>query len=226
MKDFIKEYVKIIINILCTVVLSLGFYNIFVNLLHQNYINDTIVVSSLDKNYSTFKSNISTIEKNLNKYNYNSISREYDMETMEKLRSKVTVCLNELKKDKTVYRLNNNDRVKPFDLYEVNINFLNGIINQCWVSGFSFINIDDNNYNGYFKEIFPRYNQTVNLLVDNSNYVKLELMNNSSYHYSTDVFKNTVRNEFLSQYNMVINNYKNFSDIILEISDYLVKGEY
>ena len=52
------------------------------------------------------------------------------------------------------------------------------------------------------------------------------IWNNSSYHYSTDVFKNTVRNEFLSQYNMVINNYKNFSDIILEISDYLVKGEY
>ena len=225
MKEFLKEYTKIIVSILCTVLFSLGFYNIFINLLHQNHISQNIVVSNLDNNYNAFQENVLKISNNLNNYVYKDDSY-YDIRTMEKLRGNLKICFDFLNDDEGLSGIKLNDHIKPFDLYQINSYFVNEIINRCWISSLGFINLEENDYEGYFDDVFPQYDRSVKLLTNNSNYVKDELLNNSSYHYNTLVTKNTVRNDFLSQYNMVINNYKVFSDIIVEISDFLVKGEY
>lgn len=225
MKEFLKEYTKMIISILCTVLFALGFYNIYINLLHQNYIDQSVLVSNLDKNYSSYHDNIETIEYNLKEYDYDSAKYPYDMQTMEKLRGRLNVCLTTMKKETGLYSVQVNEQIRPERLYKINNNFINELVNQCWVSAMGYINLEEHDYKGYFKDVFPVYNKVVGQLVNNTNYVKDELLNNSSYHYSTSITRDTVHNEYLSQYNTVINNYKTFSDIILEVSEFLIKGE-
>ena len=104
----------------------------------------------------------------------------------------------------------------------MNSNFNNELYNYCWVSG---INFNKNNYDGYFQNSIPNYNRTIDLLVNNSDYVKKELAGNSSYHYRTSSVKNMIRNDLMEQYDMVLYNYRVFSDVIVEISDLLVRGD-
>lgn len=225
MKKILREFLRILINVFCAIVLCIGFYNIFINLLHQNYINDRIVVSNLDKDYSGFNNNLVEIENNLNKYK-SVATKDYNVVTMNKLYSSTKSCLSALKSTEGVAGVYVGDRLTPYNIYQLNANFSNETVNKCWIMGMSFINLKKHNYQGYFKEVFPNYDKMVDILIENTNYVRDDLLDNSSYHYATSITKETVRNELLGQYKMVLHNYKNFSDIILEISEFLVKGEY
>lgn len=225
MKTIVQEFLKILINVFCALILCIGFYNIFINLLHQNHIDERITVSKLDKDYANFANNIIKIENNLNKYK-NRATKDYNVTTMNKLYSSTRSCLNTLKSPKGLSGIYEGDKLTPYNIYQLNANFSNDTVNNCWIMGMSFINLKEHNYQGYFKEVFPNYDKMVDILIENTNYVRDDLLDNSSYHYATSVTKDTIRNELLEQYKMVLHNYKNFSDIILEISEFLVKGEY
>lgn len=225
MKKEIKEFIKILTNVFSAIILCVGFYNIFVNLFHQSYIDERIVISNLDKDYVGYKNNLLRIEDNLKKYK-SIATKDYDIVTMNKLYGSTKSCLNILKNENSIYGINENDKLTPYRVYQLNANFSNETINYCWIMGMSFINLEKHNYKGYFKEVFPNYDKMVNILIENASYIDADLLDNSSYHYSTRSTKDTVRNELLEQYKMVLYNYKNFSDIILEISEFLVKGEY
>ena len=225
MKKEVKEFVKLLTNVFSAIILCIGFYNIFINLFHQSYINERIIVSNLDGDYVEYKDNLLRIEDNLKKYK-SIATKDYNVVTMDKLYSSTKSCLNTLKNENGVAGINENDKLTPYKIYQLNDNFTYKTINHCWIMGMSFINLKEHNYQGYFKEVFPNYDKMVDILIENTNYVRDDLLDNSSYHYSPLSTKNTVRNELLEQYKMVLYNYKNFSDIILEISEFLVKGEY
>ena len=225
MKTIVKEFLKILINVFCAIILCVGFYNIFINLLHQSYIDERITVSKLDKDYANFKNNLVVIEENLNKYR-SVATKDYSVATMDKLYSSTRSCLNVLKSTKGLAGIYEGDKLTPYSVYQLNANFSNETVNNCWIMGMSFINLKEHSYRGYFKEVFPNYDKMINILIENTDYVRTDLLDNSSYHYATAVTKDTVRNELLDQYKMVLHNYKNFSDIILEISEFLIKGEY
>jgi len=225
MKEEIKEFIKILANVFSVIILCVGFYNIFINLFHQNYINERIVVSNLDKDYVEYKKNLLKIEDNLKKYR-SVATKDYDVATMNKLYGSTKSCLNILKDKDSIYGLYEGDRLTPYEVYSLNDNFNNETVNRCWIMGMSFINLEKHNYDGYFKEVFPNYDRLVNVITNNAKYIDDDLLDNSSYHYSTLSTKYTVRDELLEQYKMILYNYKNFSDIILEISEFLVEGEY
>jgi len=225
MKKELKGFIRILTNVFSAIILCVGFYNIFINLFHQSYINNRIVVSKLDKDYVEYKNNLTQIENNLKKYK-SIATKDYDAVTMNKLYGSTKSCLNILKSANSPFGLKENERLTPFRIYQLNANFSNETINHCWIMGMSFINLEKHNYNGYFKEVFPNYDKIVDVLVENADYIDDDLLDNSSYHYSTTSTKNTVRNELLEQYKMILYDYNNFSNIILEISEFLIKGEY
>lgn len=219
-----EEFFKVFASILCAMILCIGFYNLYINLFHQNYLNQEIRISELDKNYIEYKDNVEQISKNLSKSKLSNDN--YDLSTMENLYNGVKTCLNYLKKHDGVYSLKVGQSLKPYDIYRLNADFNNELYNYCWISGMGFVNIESHSYTGYLGDVFPNYDRTIKVLVDNSDYVRKELLGNSSYHYRTSITKNVVRNDFMEQYDMVLYNYKVFSDIIVEISDFLVRGDY
>lgn len=225
MKEFVKEYVKIIINVACAILFGLGFYNILINVFHQNYIDQTLVVGNLHSDYNAFHDNIVEIEKNLKRYNFDENKFSYDITTMETLRGKISYCMTFLKNEKGLYGVGTNTPIKTYDLYSINHYFVQSVVDECWTLGMSFINHSDKEYDGYFGEMFPRYTKSIAGLVENSKYVRGELLSNSRYHYGTDVSRSTIRNDMLAQYDFIVRNYLDFSDIILEVSEYLVVGD-
>ena len=108
-------------------------------------------------------------------------------------------------KNNGAYKLMPGDKVGYERLYELNNYFIDVIINDVWISNLKL----NNKYNTSFN------NEYVNNLISNANYINKELLNNSNFSY--DVRNNEVRNTIDEYYRFILNNYKSFSSLILEL---------
>lgn len=191
MKKILDEYKEIILYTICGVLIILSSYTIIINFNHARYLNKTVNISELDTNLKKYKDNVLKIEELSNNTNNNYLKR-----------------LVYLLKTDGLYKKIPGDKLKYEDLYSLNNYFLDTIINEGYVSNIK-INIE-------FIDIYDEY---VNNLIFNANYVGREIENNSNYQY--DVLNNEIRDVIIEEYNMIVNNYKDFSYIILEMCDSL-----
>ena len=191
MKNRFKEYCDYIVYGICILLLSLSVYNLVINYKHANSLDEKIVVIDSSNVYNNFKNNILLIENNLNN------NRD------SKLYNSLFAIVELLKKD-GAFRLFPKDKLAYSDLYKLN-NYFFEIIDEGWIPNLHEIEKSNGDY----------YNEFVNTLVINANYVDKELLNNSNYSYS---FNNNIRNNIDEIYKYILNNYEKFSYIIFKIS--------
>ena len=192
MKYFIKEYIGVLMYTICGILIVLGSYNILINVNHFNYLNKRVVVSDIDNNYKKFKSNILKIEEQMEKSSNLS------------LKNKISTVLSFMKKN-GIYDLLPGDKLSYIDLYNLNSYFVDTLINNGWISNLKLINEFNTKVNNKF----------INNLIFSSNYIDKELLNNSNFHY--DVKNNDIRDEINEEYQLILNNYKEYSSLILEM---------
>ena len=192
MKAFLKEYTNILIYSITGVMLVLGTYSILINVNHASFISNKIVVREIDNDFKVFKDNVLQIENLLLKGKVKKNDRL------------ISKTLSLLKKD-GVYRLLPGDVLKYSDLYNLNNYFIDSIINDGWISTLKQSSDISNNFN----------NEFVDDLIKNANYLNKELLNNSNYHY--DVKNNEVRDVLMEEYLFILENYKSFSSLVLEL---------
>ena len=195
MKKLIRRYIGVSMYTICGVLIILSSYSILINLNHATYLNKKVFVSDMDNDYKIYKENILKIEENINNKN------DY---ISQKIKSSLSIIKND-----GVYTLVPGDRLSYIDLYNLNNYFINDLINKVWISNLKLINELDNDY----------YNEFMNNLIHNANYLDKELLNNSNIHYHND----DLRDEIDEEYRYILNNYKEFSFLILKISN--IKGD-
>ena len=191
MKSFFSEFSQILIYGICIILFTLSIYNIVINVKHAMFLDEKITVSASQYEYKEFKNNVTMIENNLQDYKSN------------KLYNALYNILLMLKND-GAFRLFPNDQLSYADLYNLN-NYFIDIINDGWFTNTSELDELDTDY----------YNEFVDMLIINANYLSKELLNNSNFSYT---FNNNIRNVIDEEYKYILNNYRKFSYIILEIS--------
>lgn len=192
MRAFIKEYLDVFMYTICGVLIIIGSYNVIVNIYHSRHLNERIVVREIDNNYKEYKSNVINLETIL--LNKNSSSQLYNA-----LKYSLGVLKNE-----GAYRLLPGDLLGYKDVYELNNYFIDHVINESWIINLQKIdnNVIDQDY--------------VKTLINNSNYVNKELLNNSNFHY--DVKGNDIRNTLEEEYGLIIRNYRDYSLLLIELA--------
>lgn len=193
MKAFLKEYTEIIMYTICGILIILSSYTIIVNINHARYLNKEVFVSDKDHNLIKFKDNIIKLENAFNNSSNNTYKR-----------------IVYLMKNDGLYKKIPGDKIRYKDLYFLNNYFLDTIINDGYISSIKVNNQVDKIVDKYI------YN-----LINNANYICRELENNSNYQY--DVLNNDIRDAINEQYQMIVNNYLQLSEIILEMSDNIWK---
>lgn len=186
MKSLFKKNIDVLFYTICGVLLVLGSYNILININHASYLNKRVIVSDKDANYKIYKENVLKIEEQLQGKN----------------NSKLDSALSLMKKS-DAYRLMPGEKLSYEKLYHLNNYFVDVLINEGWVGNLKL----DNTYNN------KDNNNYMSILIDNCNYVNKELLNNSNYHY--DVKNNEIRNTIDEEYQMIMDNYKNYANLIL-----------
>lgn len=192
MKNKLEAYYKFFIYCISILIFIISVYSIIINFNHAIFLNKKVIVSDSSNDYKEFKNNIVLIENNLDVYKNNELYNPIN---------KVIFLL----KNDGVFRLFPNDELSFSDLYYLN-NYFKKIIDEGW-----FVNFNNNsNINTDY------YNEYVDLLVDNANYIDKELLNNSNYSYNIN---NNIRDNINDDYKYILNNYNKLSYLILEISN-------
>ena len=188
MKGVFGEYYKIIMYTIFGILIILSSYTIILNIHHYKSLKNTAIVSDIDTSYKKFMNNVTKLEDYVNLNNSKANSKYFKN------------TLNVLKKD-GLFRLVLNSKLTYSDLYNLNDYFIDGLINEGWVTNIK--QLDTQN----------KYKDEIDFLVNNAKYLKNYLAKNGLILYDES---NT--HKIVDDYNLILNNYAMYSSIILKIS--------
>jgi len=226
MKAFFGEYVKIISRSIMGLIFGLGFFYILLNAFHASSIDKSVYVSESDVYYSNYMNNVMQIKKNLDSYRYDSNKFAFGMPTLQKISSEISSCYNILNSKEAILGYSEGMEIGYKEVYNLNNYFINDLSDEYFVSNLSWVLRDDELKNSTFGKRVANYNAINDILAYNGSYLKDELRDNSSYYYNTSISNAMIRDNLNSSYRMVARNYYDFSQIVLDLSEYLVGGDY
>lgn len=204
MKKFINEYFKIIEVTIIGLVFIISSFYLMMNYYHSLEISEEVYISNNDRNYLAYRETISQIEKNLRSYNTKT-------GLYKQIHNGLTKCVNLMKKDGTLYSIKPNTFMNGYDIYLLGSNFETNLYNSCYAFQLNESNLD-------ISEFIDLNAKTIN---SNVAFAINELKNNSSYHFTTNITKTTIRNNLHADYTAIANSYNDFANLILEVSNYI-----
>ncbi|MEG2283148.1 MAG: hypothetical protein RSB99_00770 [Bacilli bacterium] len=202
MKDFLKQYCKIVSYSFLGLVFAFASFYLIINLYHQAEIAKTFSVSiSTDATVGRYNNMLDAIKSNLSNFDVNNYKGKLTSFQMMGANQKLTECYQEL----------NNDVMKDFqkktelsivDIYQLRESFENNILGKCVVSDLMwFANATENKIDSPFlKQNEKMLNLYLNGLKSETSYLKKDLLNNSSYYFNTELVSNTIRNNVKDGY--------------------------
>ena len=189
MKSLVRDYIKVIMYTIISILFAMSTYIIIINIHHYNSLSGSINVSDLDSNYNSYKNNINSIEDILEKYSDKS----------NKTYLSFSKTINNMKKG-GVFRLVPKTELSYKDLYELNDYFIEELINNSWVHILKDL------------EISNKYQNTIDLLISNSKYINSVFNGNSLVLYDSNL-----DNKISDNYHFILNNYLMYSNVILDM---------
>ena len=192
MKPIIGEYLKVVIYTIFAILFAMSVYIIMINIHHYKSLKGDIIVSELYNSYSKYKNNVTLIEEKINLFKDNN-----------ELYLALSKNLNNMKNG-GVFRLIPKTKLNYKDLYELNDYFMEELINNSWVY----------NLKTYDKD--NRYQDTINFLVNNSNY-----LNNTFISNSLILYDSSLDNKVVDNYHFILNNYYMYSKVVLDMCNEL-----
>ncbi len=195
MKALFGEHLKMVMYIIFGILLIMSSYIIILNIHHYKSLSVNISVSELDSDYSKYKDNIVLIEEKLITY-----------KSDDKLYLALTKTVNNMKKN-GVFRLVPKSKLNYKNLYELNDYFMEELINNSWVHNIQELNISN------------KYQNTIDMLVSNSNYINSIFNSNSLI-----LFDGKLNNKIDDNYHFILRNYLMYSNVILDMCNELGGG--
>ncbi len=224
MKNILKEYLDLFGNSLLIIALMLSSFLLLINLYHYREVNYKYTYDINDSGqYQQFKSTIEKIEKNSSKTNTDIIKDQNKRMVLKSTGGQIDKCVA-LLKESDYYNLN----TTTFDannLYFLNNDIFTDIQNQClFLLNYSIVNslqkysVDSTSY----KSIDNYTIHQIDSIKKYSEFIKNELLQNSSYYYATDTTKDTIFNKLQYTTDLIMFNYNNLITNVNKIAEWYV----
>ena len=215
MKNFIKEYLNIIAFAITGFVFVLTSFYLVINYYHSDELKNYIYISENDSRLLKYRETMDKIKTNLN--NYKRTNYKY-----EKIYQNLSTCYNVMTDKELYYNIETNRFYTPNDIYRLGGKYQSKITNICWALHLSSINNSDNPTD--IVSVAPFVEKSVNSTNKKLTNALMEIQNNSSYFFTTQVTSSTVRDYLKSDYDMIVDSYQEFADVILNLSEMISKG--
>ena len=151
-----------------------------------------------------------SLENYTNNQNYDEIKDAYD---------RINVCVRQLD-NKKIFDIMKQDKISIRDVYKLNNIYQTDVINDCLTK--SLYNISGSSNNGIFSDIGPFIKNNIDITLTNSSYLKDSLLNNSSYHFSSDNTKINIFDLNKESYFFIVNSYRKSINLVEDSFDWFI----
>lgn len=220
MMDIFRQYFKLIAYALIGIVFGFAFFYLFLNINHYFEVRRSFSFDGkTDGTVLKIKDNIEKIRSNIN----TSITSEYvnglNINDITSVKNRFNVCINVLNSE----QFNNviNDEVIDIkDVYNFRELFENEVSSSCLVNQFIPLTTGNEPLNQMLgtknKDL---YALILNDLINSTEYVKNDLLNNSSYYFSTEISLITGKDLTRDSFYQVLSSYEKSTSFILDLSN-------
>ena len=201
--------------LIITFIMGLSFFLLFINIYHYNEVNyvyekddeEIFIADELKKEVFVISLKLAAI--NLENYTENA-NYSLLVDTNDRINKCVSILNNE-----NLYNNLDKEKMSILDIYEFQENYQNNVVDECLVKQlYGIVDLGDESdiMNNFIKN-------NIDIILTDVSYVKNNLLNNSSYYFSTNASKNNVFNLYKESYYQIVSSYRktvNFVDMVAE----------
>lgn len=229
--EFIKQYIKIInyaligliFGFACFYILSNGYH--YLEIRKDYYFNyeNQVLIQDIETKLNNINNNISSF--NVNKYKGNIPNTR-----MSHINQNLKSCINSFNNE-TYTNIKTKTKITIIDVYNLRESYEDDILSDCIVTNLYWITtINEQNFNSEYlvnnKDMIKLY---VNYLLNETSYLKKDLLNNSSYYFNTDIAASSVKDNTKDGFYEVMGAYNNALSFVEFVSNWFkneVEGYY
>lgn len=220
--EFLKQYIKIINYALIGLVFAFASFYLLSNAYHyleirKDYISDfntqTLVVNLEEK--------LNQVSQNLDTFVNTSYQGSIPINQMQVIYYNLKSCVNNFHND-TFQSMKNKNKITIIDVYQLRESYENNILGNCIVNNlFRLTTITpDTLPSTYLLNNKDMMQLHIKSLIDETTYLKKDLLNNSSYYYNTSVASASIKDNTKDGFYEVMGAYNKAANFVEFVSDW------
>lgn len=213
MSKKIRNYLGLLAYTITGLIFGFAFFLLFLNIYHTSEVNSKYVKSSEEIDaYNEFSGSLTLLKNKIDKINLND-------EKKINISNRLNSCIKSLSNEEFLNYVKKK-KIDDLDIYQMKNVFQNEIVDGCLVKQLYTMTEDNDN-----KDILPFIKNDIDILLANMSYVEDNLLDNSSYKFSSNFSKTNIYNAKQESYYQVVNSYRRVVDLVNIVSDYYVTKE-
>lgn len=221
MKKIFIEYISIIGYIITGLVFALTCFILFINFYHSKEIaNEFVKSDEFVDVYTKNKLKFDKVKETISKFDANNYRGDAEQLLLMNIKSKLEMCITKYE-NTDANKILSKKKVNIQDVYELMNYYQSDIVNDCITLQIYSININDNAVRTKsFNSIKPFINVTSKMLMNDLDYLRRVLQNNSSYHFGSDYDKTNIFNITRDSYTKIEASYQNSVELLFLVSEW------
>lgn len=229
--DFLKQYLKIINYALIGLVFAFASFYLLSNAYHYLEIRkDFITDFNNQPLVLDFEEKMQNVSKNISSFSTSNYKGNVNINQMQVIYYNLKACTESFKNE-TIKSMKEKNKITIIDVYQLRESYENDILSSCIVNNLYWTTtIDAATFNSSYlinnKDMVQLY---VNSLLDETSYLKKDLLNNSSYFFNTSIASSSIKDNTKDGFYEVMGAYSNAASFVEFVSEWFkneVEGNY
>ena len=220
--EFFKQYLKIINYTLIGLVFAFTSFYLLANEYHYLELRkDYHVEFNSQPLVTSFENKIKTVNDNISKFNANTYQGSIPVNKMQVFYHNLKTCSDKFSNE-TIQNMKDKDKITIIDVYKLRESYENDILNGCIVNNLYWLTtINSDTFNNRYlldnKDMIQLY---INSLLDETSYLKKDLINNSSYFFNTSIASSSIKDNTRDGFYEVIGAYNKAASFVEYVSNW------
>lgn len=217
-----KQFFKIIGYALTGLAFGFAFFFLFLNFYHYLEIRREFRFDSKTDSYIvSLDKKLDQISQNISSFNLSNYNGSLSVTEANKVKNSFNVCLAAFR-NQTITDIRGKNSITIKDVYNLRESYDTDISSQCLINNFIWLTTakDDNYPDSFIVKNSNFYSSEISSLIKDTDYIKKELLNNSSYFFNTDISTLSVKSTTYDSFYSVMSSYNKVADFLLNLSEW------
>lgn len=225
MKKFIIEYIKIIGYTVIGIIFAYSSFYLLLNFYHAKELKRSFSYDAKeDSNYMSVLEKMDQVQINLTQFNAANYKGSVPVHYLLNIQGRLENCRKQFSNE-AYLNLQNKQEITFQEVGNLRDSFQNNILSTCLVEQLYDMAVTDETDRfpiASLKRIAPYVELNIKELLNSTNYLSTDLLNNSIYHFTTEHTNNNLFNKLKFSYSELLSSYNKSADLLLQLSEWFV----